>query len=201
MQRKTKTPEVLAKNPNSQTPLLEFEDGKLLTESNPILIYLAEANNNFLLPSAESSGAATTAAARTDPSSDEDNTITYSRGLTYQWLFFEQCSHKPAIAVRRANLKFDRPRIEETMAQFLEKGEKALNVMEQQLMKIKYLVGASFTIADVALFAYTHVADQGGHDLTKFPKICAWLRRIKSRDDYVGMSILEKTSINAAIVA
>ena len=170
-----KNPLFLEKNPNGQVPMLEWtEDGtpRRLAESNAILIYLAEQQQHkaSLLP-------------RDD----------YQRALTYQWLFFEQYSHEPAIAVRRANIVFDRPCPDERMQQLLDKGHKALSVMETQLAQTQsFLVGPDMTIADMALFAYTHVAHEGGYDVKgMYPNISAWLERVRQSPGFVGMEVLE----------
>eukprot|EP00543_Licmophora_paradoxa_P004990 CAMPEP_0202444090 /NCGR_PEP_ID=MMETSP1360-20130828/3240_1 /ASSEMBLY_ACC=CAM_ASM_000848 /TAXON_ID=515479 /ORGANISM="Licmophora paradoxa, Strain CCMP2313" /LENGTH=207 /DNA_ID=CAMNT_0049059983 /DNA_START=38 /DNA_END=661 /DNA_ORIENTATION=- len=188
--RETKAPSYLAKNPNGQVPLLELESenekgGTFLAESNAILLYLAETNQNFLLPSA-----------------NKEN-YHLLRGLIYQWLFFEQYSHEPAIAVRRANLLFHRPCSPEKMKELLERGYRALDVMEEHFVRNKgdsdYLVGNEFTIADMALFAYTHVAQkEGGYEdmPSRCPNVCAWIERIKNREDFVEMTkVLEQTEL------
>eukprot|EP00339_Tiarina_fusa_P016091 CAMPEP_0117029812 /NCGR_PEP_ID=MMETSP0472-20121206/21547_1 /TAXON_ID=693140 ORGANISM="Tiarina fusus, Strain LIS" /NCGR_SAMPLE_ID=MMETSP0472 /ASSEMBLY_ACC=CAM_ASM_000603 /LENGTH=222 /DNA_ID=CAMNT_0004737665 /DNA_START=129 /DNA_END=797 /DNA_ORIENTATION=+ len=184
----TKSPPFLAKNPNGQVPLLELDDGRRLAESNAILIYLAELQSRkqlqktgtvpFLLPRAGGE--------------DDDDATAYQRGLTYQWLFFEQYSHEPAIAVRRANIVFQRPCPEEKMQQLLEKGYGALTVMEKQLAQTPFLVGTEMTIADMALFAYTHVAHEGEYDMTRYPNIESWLQRVRESPGFCGMDILEK---------
>jgi glutathione S-transferase len=167
----TKSPNFLDKNPNGQVPLLELEDGQRLAESNAILLYLAELQQKeqktttsggdgdipFLLPRGDA----------------------YQRGLTYQWLFFEQYSHEPAVAVRRANIVFERPCPEDRMQQLLEKGHSALTVMEKQLSQTPFLVGNEMTIADMALFAYTHVAHEGEYDMKLYPNIEGWLQRVR----------------------
>lgn len=165
----TRSASFLTKNPNGQVPLLELDDGKLLAESNSILLYLAESSSSQYLCKDD----------------------LYKRALTYQWLFFEQYTHGPAIAVRRANIIFDRPCSEEGMRELLQKGNKALKIMEDQLAETPFLVGSNFSIADMALFAYTHLSDQGGYDLTQFPNIQAWIQRIQNMPDFCGMDILE----------
>jgi glutathione S-transferase len=106
-----------------------------------------------------------------------------------QWQFFEQYSHEPTIAVARFiqfYLGLPEARMEEYRS-LHKRGYKALRVMEQQLVRTPFLVGDSFSIADIALYAYTHVAHQGGFDLTQFPAIQSWLERIKQQPGYVGM--------------
>jgi glutathione S-transferase len=148
----TRTPQFLKKNPNGRIPVLEIEPGKFLAESDAILFYLAEGTP--FLP-----------------------TDRLERGRVLQWMFFEQYSHEPYIAVARfvqALLKqIDDPRLPELHR----RGHRALNVMEHHLAGADFFVGPRLTIADLALFAYTHRADEGGFDLTPYPAIRAWLAR------------------------
>lgn len=160
----TETEDFLAKNPNGKIPVLELEDGTCLWESNAILNFLAEGTPYLL----------------TEPR---------LRTQTLQWQFFEQYSHEPTIAVARF-IQFYLGLPEERMEEYRKlhkRGYKALKVMEQQLQRTPFLVGESFSIADIALYAYTHVADQGGFDLTQFPAIERWLERIRQQPGYVGM--------------
>lgn len=160
----TRSPEFLAKNPNGKIPLLELDDGCFLSESNAILNYLAAGSE--LLP--------------------EDN---FLRAKVLQWQFFEQYSHEPYIAVARFIAKFlglpsDRKAEFESKQQG---GHKALAVMEEQLTESPYLVGENMTIADISLYGYTHVAGEGGFDLSGYPAVNAWLARIASHPKYAGM--------------
>ena len=160
----TETQAFLAKNPNGKIPVLELEDGTCLWESNAILNFLAEGTPYLL----------------TEPR---------LRTQMLQWQFFEQYSHEPAIAVARFiefYLGLPQERLEEYRV-LHKRGYKALKVMEQQLMRTPFLVGEHFSIADIALYAYTHVAHQGGFDLTQFPAIEQWLERIRQQPGYVGM--------------
>lgn len=160
----TETEAFLAKNPNGKIPVLELEDGTCLWESNAILNFLAEGTPYLL----------------TEPR---------LRTQMLQWQFFEQYSHEPTLAVARF-IQFYLGLPEERMAEYHSlhrRGNKALKVMEQQLLRTPFLVGDSFSIADIALYAYTHVADQGGFDLAQFPAIQAWLARVKQQPGYVGM--------------
>jgi glutathione S-transferase len=160
----TETDAFLAKNPNGKIPVLELEDGTCLWESNAILNFLAE-GTPFLL---------------TEPR---------LRTQMLQWQFFEQYSHEPTIAVARFiqfYLGLPQERLEEYRS-LHRRGYKALKVMEQQLLRTPFLVGEQFSIADIALYAYTHVAHQGGFDLTQFPAIQAWLTRVQQQPGYVGM--------------
>ncbi|MFK3973729.1 glutathione S-transferase family protein [Pseudomonas sp. NPDC087358] len=160
----TETVAFLAKNPNGKIPVLELEDGTCLWESNAILNFLAEGTPYLL----------------TEPR---------LRTQMLQWQFFEQYSHEPAIAVARFiefYLGLPQERLEEYRV-LHKRGYKALKVMEHQLMRTPFLVGEHFSIADIALYAYTHVAHQGGFDLTQFPAIEQWLERIRQQPGYVGM--------------
>ena len=160
----TETEAFLAKNPNGKIPVLELEDGTCLWESNAILNFLAEGTTYLL----------------TEPR---------LRTQMLQWQFFEQYSHEPTLAVARF-IQFYLGLPEERMEEYHSlhrRGNKALKVMEQQLLRTPFLVGDNFSIADIALYAYTHVADQGGFDLAQFPAIQAWLARVKQQPGYVGM--------------
>jgi glutathione S-transferase len=161
----TKTPEYLAKNAAGKIPLLELDDGRFLSESNAIINFLT--HNTSLLPS--------------DP---------YALAQVQQWQFFEQYSHEPFIAVARfINKYLGMP--EERKAEY-EKlqagGHKALRLMESQLGKTQYLAGDKLTTADISLYAYTHVSDEGGFDLASYPNIQAWLKRIEAHPNYSAMS-------------
>ena len=164
----TKSPDYLAKNPNGMVPLLELDDGRLLAESNAMLIHLAE-GTRFLPADA------------------------YERAIAYQWLFFEQYSHEPYVAVRRALVLFpERAQLAtpERLATTLERGNKALAVMEKQLERTSFMAGGDLSIADICLYAYTHVADEAGFDLHAFPAVAAWLSRVRSDPGHVAMNWL-----------
>ncbi|HCS07255.1 MAG TPA: glutathione S-transferase [Pseudomonas sp.] len=160
----TETPAFLAKNPNGKVPVLELEDGTCLWESNAILNYLADGSE--FLP--------------TEPR---------LRTQVLQWQFFEQYSHEPYVAVARFiqfYLGLPQERLEE-YRKLQKRGYKALDVMEQQLARTPYLVGEHYSIADVTLYAYTHVAHQGGFDLAGYPSIQVWLQRVASHPRHVTM--------------
>ncbi|MHA1190058.1 MAG: glutathione S-transferase family protein [Alphaproteobacteria bacterium] len=160
-----KNPEFLARNPIGKVPLVEFADGRFLAESNAILLHLAEGSR--LLPA--------------DP---------YERAIAYKWLFFEQYSHEPTIAVRRSLTIYpersDRADAA-TMARLLDAGNGALAVMEERLGSHDWLAGGAMSVADIALYAYTHMAGEGGFDLTPYPGISAWIARISATPGHVSI--------------
>jgi glutathione S-transferase len=164
----TRSDGFIAKNANGKVPLLELEDGRRVAESNAILLYFAEGTR--FLP--------------------QDK---YERALAYQWLFFEQYSHEPYIAVRRALLVYPARAKEATpekLAATLAGGEKALRVMEDQLERTPFLAGAKISVADISLYAYTHEAPRGGFDLAAYPAVGAWLKRVEADPGHVPMSWL-----------
>jgi len=161
----TRTPEYLARNPNGKVPLLELDDGRHLAESNAILCYLADGSP--LLP-------------------DER----WQHAQCLQWLFFEQYSHEPYVAVARFIclwLPEDHPRRAE-LPRLRARGEQALGVMEKHLARQPFFVAGGYSVADIALFAYTHAAADGGFDLSRYPAIEAWLGRVRSQPRFVPMS-------------
>jgi glutathione S-transferase len=160
----TQSEAFLAKNPNGKIPVLELEDGTCLWESNAILNFLADGSG--FLPS--------------EPR---------LRTQVLQWQFFEQYSHEPYVAVARFIQLYQgmpEARMEEYRICHV-RGHKALKVMEQQLQRTAYLVGDQYSIADIALYAYTHVADEGGFELSGYPAIRAWMDRVASQPRHVGM--------------
>ena len=163
----TRTPAFLARNPNGKVPLLEISDHgetRTLAESNAMLCYLAEGTH--LLP--------------------DDR---WPRALVLQWLFFEQYSHEPYIATVRWWVKYLDKRIEwqDRIAEAMKKGYAALGVMERQLAQSPFLAGARYTVADIALYAYTHVAHEGGYSLDALPAVRAWLARVEREPGFAPM--------------
>ena len=160
----SRTPEFLAKNPNGRIPLLEIEPGIHLAESDAILCYLAE--GSALFPA--------------------DRLL---RAQILQWLFFEQYSHEPYIAVARFIIRYlGRPADQEVRLQErYAPGYAALEVMSQRLSARPFLVGDRYSIADIGLYAYTHVADEGGFELERFPALTAWLERVRTQPGYLPM--------------
>ena len=162
LKKETQSLAFLKKNPNGKIPLLETEDGRFLPESNAILHFLAE--GTCFLPQER-----------------------YEHAQVLQWLFFEQYSHEPYIATARYIIRYlGRPaEMEQTLQAKMVPGNKALRVMEEHLQDRSYFVGDRYTIADMALFAYTHVADEGNFSLAEFPSICQWIERVKSQPGFV----------------
>jgi glutathione S-transferase len=160
----TRTPEFLARNPNGKVPVMALEDGSFLPESNAILYYLAD--GTALLPAGR-----------------------LARARALQWMFFEQYSHEPYIAVARFVLRFlspDSPRRAE-LPRLHERGHQALGVMEQMLAREPFFVGGRYSIADIALYAYTHCAADGGFDLARYPSVRAWIGRVRAQPRHVPM--------------
>lgn len=160
----TQTAEFLSKNPNGKIPIIELSSGEVLTESNAILNYLAD--KTALLPK-----------------------DTLNRAKVLQWQFFEQYSHEPYVAVARFIEKYlGLP--EERLLEYKQKqvgGYKALDIMEKQLSDNLFLVNNTYSIADISLYAYTHVANEGGFDLSSYPNIQQWLKRVEQQTGYCPM--------------
>ncbi|PBB86204.1 MULTISPECIES: glutathione S-transferase family protein [unclassified Mesorhizobium] len=164
----TRKAEYIAKNPNAMVPLLELDDGRRVAESNAILLYLAEGTR--FLPADR-----------------------YERALVYQWLFFEQYSHEPYIAVRKALLTFPeraKDATPERLALTLERGNKALGVMNRHLEANAFFAAGSYSVADIALYAYTHAAEMGGFQLDAYPAVVEWLKRVEADKGHVPIEWL-----------
>ena len=161
----TRTPGFLEKNPNGRIPTLELPDGTFLAESNAILFYLADGTP--LLP-----------------------TDRLERAQVLQWMFFEQYSHEPNIATSRYWLHHVEltPERRAALVEKKRAGDAALCVMEMHLASRTFFVGERYTIADIALYAYTHVADEGGFDLEPFSAVRAWLARVASQPRHVPIT-------------
>ncbi|MBT8061487.1 MAG: glutathione S-transferase family protein [Xanthomonadales bacterium] len=167
LRSETRTEQFLSMNPNGRVPLLQLPNGKYLAESNAMLLHLAD-GSPFL------------------PEND------YARALCYQWLFFEQYSHEPYIAVARFLLHFEHGIAidEQRMEQLHTRGVEALEVMERVLSIQDYFAGDSYSIADIALFAYTHVAGDGGFDLSPYGAVAAWMGRVREQAGHFDMAAL-----------
>ncbi|MSP82517.1 MAG: glutathione S-transferase family protein [Alphaproteobacteria bacterium] len=160
----TRTPEFLAINPAGKIPVVVLTNGVAIAESNAILWYFAERTAH--LP---------------------EGRLRHARVL--QWMFFEQYSHEPYIAVARnwvAHTGLDERRRRE-LPEKHERGLAALGVMERRLSDHPFLVADRYTIADIALFAYTHVAHEGGFDMSRFPAIRAWIDRVREQPGHVAL--------------
>ncbi len=162
----TRRPDYLAINPNGRIPAIVFEDGRMLAESNAILLYFAEGTP--YLPGDK-----------------------FARAQVNQWLFFEQYSHEPYIAVLRFWRHYqDRlTAIQDArVPELLEKGHAALSLMNAHLKTRPFLVENRYGIADIALFAYTHVAGDGGFDLGPYPDLRAWVTRIQNQPGHIPIN-------------
>src|SRR5215210_3160255 len=162
----TRTPKFLRMNPNGRVPVLELEDDRFLPESNAILFYLAEGT----------------------PFLPDDR---FGRAQILSWLFFEQYSHEPNIATPRFWITHHVEMTDERRTALEQKrklGYAALRVMEGHLKDHNFFVGDRYSIADIALYAYTHVAEEGGFDLEGFPAIRAWFERVASQPGYMPIS-------------
>jgi glutathione S-transferase len=160
----TRTYDYLSKNPNGKVPMIELDDGRIMVESNAILYWLAEGTTFF-------QGDA------------------WQRAQTLAWMFFEQYSHEPYVAVARficgwtpmdSARRADLPKLRE-------RGYQALGVMEKHLAANAWFSGKEYGIADIALFAYTHCAGDGGFDLSRYPSITAWLERVRHTPKFLPM--------------
>ena len=164
--RETRTPEFLARNPNGRIPLLELDDGSFLAESDAILWYLAEGT----------------------PFLPDDRR---QRAEVLQWMFFEQYSHEPNIATVRFWITHHipvTPLMELSFPAKRAQGEAALGVMESHLARRSFFVGERYSIADIALYAYTHVAGEGGFDLGPYSQVRAWINRVASQPGYIPIT-------------
>ena len=164
LRSESRSQEFLKKNLNGKIPVLELDDGRCLPESNAILYFLAQGTSYW---------------------PDES----FAQAQVMQWLFFEQYSHEPNIATPRFWLKTgimkDTPFYRETLAQKQRTGNKALGVMNEHLADKSFFVGERYTIADIALYAYTHVAGEGGFDLSQHPAVVAWLERVRTQPGHI----------------
>jgi len=164
----TRTSEFLAKNPTGKVPLVAFESGESLSESNAILHYFGEGTR--FVPSDR-----------------------LSRAKMYQWMFFEQNFHEGTVAVRSAVYVYpqrEMDRSPQRLADLLDGGNRALDIMEVQLQQTAYLAGEEFTLADICLYGYTHSASRGGFDVESRSGIAAWLKRVRDEPGHVALDWL-----------
>lgn len=172
----TRTPEFLAKNSNGRIPTLELEDGTCLAESNAILCYLAEGTDFW----------------------PADR---LARAHTLQWLFFEQYSHEPFIAVVRAwkHVLGGMGELQQAMLPSkIKGGYDALGVMEKALTGRRFFVDDHFGLADIALYAYTHVAHEGEFDLAPYPAVRGWIDRVAALPGHVPITWRPSDSVERA---
>lgn len=172
----TRTPEYLAKNPNGRVPMIEADDGRIMVESNAILCWLADGT----------------------PYCGGD---AWQRAQTLSWMFFEQYSHEPYVAVARficgwtpldSLRRADLPKLRE-------RGHQALAVMERHLASNEWFSSTGYGIADIALFGYTHCSGEGGIGLDRYPAIRAWLDRVRAQPGFMSMPPI--AAENAALIA
>jgi glutathione S-transferase len=151
----TRTPQFLAMNPAGQVPTVKLQDGRILAQSNAVIVHLAE--GSALIPA-----------------------DAYERAKMFEWLFWEQYSHEPYVAVARFQMKYlGRPRAE-VEPRVIERGEAALRRLDEALAGRKFLVGEALTLADIALVAYTRFAADGGFALAGYPAVEAWVGRVEA---------------------
>lgn len=151
----SRTADFLAMNPAGQVPAVILEDGRALAQSNAIMLHLAE--GSVLIPS--------------DP---------YLKAKMYEWLFWEQYSHEPYVAVARFQVAYMGKPVESLDGKLVERGHAALARLENVLSESGFLVGDRLTLADIALVAYTRVAHEGGFDLARYPAVKAWVGRVET---------------------
>ena len=164
----TRQPEYLAINPNGRIPAVLFDDGRKLAESNAIMLYFAE--GTAFLPADK-----------------------FARAEVNQWLFFEQYSHEPYIAVLRFLRHLPQPltaQAEARVPELLAKGHAALKLMDDHLKGRQFLVADHYSVADIALYAYTHVAGEGGFDLGGYAHLLAWLDRVRAIPGHVPIDLV-----------
>jgi glutathione S-transferase len=163
----TRQPEFLAKNPNGRVPLLETDDGRYMPESGAILWYLSEGT----------------------PFQPAD---AWARAEALSWMFFEQYSHEPYVAVARFWLAYAAPEDFEAkkhlVPEWHAKGNAALGVMDTHLKTHDWLAGGRYSIADIALYGYTHCADEGGFDLSAYPALGRWMARLAEQPGHIPLS-------------
>ena len=150
----SRTPAYLAMNPAGQVPVVVFDDGRPLAQSNAIILHLAEGSD--LIPA-----------------------DAYDRARMLEWMFWEQYSHEPYVAVARFQVRYQGKPVSDLEPRLVQRGKAALQRLEDGLALSPFLVGAAPTLADVALVAYTRVAHDGGFDLAGYPQVKAWVARVE----------------------
>jgi glutathione S-transferase len=151
----SRTAQFLALNPAGQVPAVILEDGRPLAQSNAIITHLAEGSD--LVPA-----------------------DAYDRARMFEWMFWEQYSHEPYVAVARFQVRYAGKAVSDLEARLVERGNGALQRLEDALAASPFLVGERLSLADVALVAYTRVAHEGGFDLGRYPRVQAWVKRVEA---------------------
>ena len=154
MKGESHTPAFLAMNPAGQVPVVVLDDGRALSQSNAIILYLAE--GSALIPS-----------------------DAYDRARMLEWMFWEQYSHEPYVAVARFQVRYQGKPVADLEPRLVERGKAALQRLEDGLATSAFLVGDQVSLADVALVAYTRMAGEGGFDLASYPAVTAWIWRVE----------------------
>jgi glutathione S-transferase len=154
LKSESRTPAFLAMNPAGQVPAVMLDDGRPLAQSNAIILHLAE--GSALIP-----------------------TDAYERARMLEWMFWEQYSHEPYVAVARFQVRFLGKPVAELEPRLVERGYGALQRLEDGLAETSFLVGAAVSLADVALVAYTREAGDGGFDVTRYPNVQGWIGRVE----------------------
>lgn len=162
LKQESRTAEFLTKNPNGKIPVIEYAEGEYLFESNAIMYFLSDGTD--FLP---------------------DNTLNCAQVL--QWLCFEQYSHEPNIATSRYLIRYldGAEKYKDILAEKRPRGYAALDVMEKHLSTHSFFVADKYSIADIGLYAYTYVAEEGGFDLSKYNAIQAWFQRVQSQPNHI----------------
>ena len=155
LEGETREPDFLKMNPAGQVPLIVFGDGRPLAQSNAIISHLAEGSD--LIPA--------------DP---------YDRAKMWEWMFWEQYSHEPYVAVARFHVAYLGKPVADLEPRLVERGNGALRRLEEGLAGREFLAGGTLSLADVALVAYTRVAHEGGFDLALYPAVKAWVARVEA---------------------
>lgn len=155
LKAETRTPEFLTMNPAGQVPAVVLDDGRPLAQSNAIILYLAEGSD--LIPA-----------------------DAYDRARMLEWMFWEQYSHEPYVAVARFQMHYLGKPASELDPKIVERGKGALARLDQALAEAPFLVGEAVSLADVALVAYTRVAHEGGFDLNDYPAVKGWVARVEA---------------------
>jgi glutathione S-transferase len=154
MKGESRTPDFLAMNPAGQVPVVVLDDGRALSQSNAIILHLAE--GSALIP-----------------------VESYDRARMLEWMFWEQYSHEPYVAVARFQVRYQGKAVADLEPRLVERGRAALQRLEDGLATSAFLVGDHVSLADVALVAYTRMAGEGGFDLADYPRVTGWIERVE----------------------